>query len=92
MDLQNSGDESRPYQIIESPGFAHQLANLVPNERWRDDLIKAFYSELPTDPEKFERVPGTRLRAATVHCAPPLTLYFTIENRIIELIEIHPFS
>lgn len=92
MDLQSRIEEKPPYQIIESEEFKKQFDLLVPFPQLRDDLLLAFHSELPVDPEKFKIVPDTNLRAATVVCNPSLTLYFTIQGRTITLIEIHPFA
>ena len=92
MDLQSRVDGKPPYQIIESDEFKQQFELLVPHPQLRDDILLAFHSELPVDPEKFEIVPSTNLRAATVVCNPPLTLYFTVQERVITLVEIHPFA
>ena len=89
MDLQSRIEESPPYQVIESPEFADQFALLVTDARIRDLLQWEFFNVLPTDPEKFPQVPNSKLRAVTIGM-PGLTLFFTIENRVITLLEIHP--
>jgi len=91
--IENRIEDEPPYQIIESKEFEEQF-KLVPPE-WRDEVIAAFHSELPADPGKFELVPGTSLRAATVESIigyPPLLLFFTVEGRVITLIEIHQLA
>ena len=92
MDLQSRTESNPPYLIRESEEYAEQFRHLVPSARLRDEIQRVFYAELPADPEKFERIPGTRLRAVTVATTPPLTLYFTVENRVITLLEIHPLT
>lgn len=90
MDLQHKTEEFPPYQVIESAAFAEQFSKLVGDPLLRDDLQAEFYNVLPQDPEQFQRVPGTKLRAVTIACFPALTLYFSIKDRVITLLEIHP--
>lgn len=90
MDLQSKVEAFPPYQVIESAEFAEQFTKLVPDPRLRDELQREFYSVLPLDPEQFPQVPGTKLRAVTIASFPALTLFFTIKDRIITLLEIHP--
>lgn len=90
MDLQSKTEQFPPYQVIESEEFAKQFLEIVSDPRIRDDLQREFYSVLPMDPEKFPKVPGTKLRAVTIACFPALTLFFVVKNRVITLLEIHP--
>lgn len=90
MDLQSKTEQFPPYQIVESAAFTEQFSKLVSDPRLRDDLHREFYSVLPMDPERFQKVPGTTLRAVTIACFPALTLFFTIKDRVITLLEIHP--
>jgi hypothetical protein len=90
MDLQGKTEEFPPYQVVESAAFTEQFSQLVSDPRLRDDLQREFYSVLPMDPEQFPKVPGTTLRAVTIVCFPALTLFFTIKDRVITLLEIHP--
>ncbi len=90
MDLQSRTEQFPPYQIIESIAFTEQFSRLVSDPRLRDDLQREFYDVLPLDPEQFQKVPGTTLRAVTIACFPALTLFFTIKDRVITLLEIHP--
>lgn len=95
MDSQNKSEKFPPYQVIESHEFALQFAQLVNDAKLRDDLQREFYDVLPLDPERFQEIPGITvqgitLRAVTIECFPVLTLYFTIKDRVITLLEIHP--
>jgi hypothetical protein len=90
MDLQAKTEQFPPYQVIESAIFTEQFSKLVSDPRLRDELQREFYDVLPMDPEQFPKVQGTKLRAVTIACFSPLTLFFVIENRIITLLEIHP--
>jgi hypothetical protein len=90
MDLQHKTEEFPPYQVIESAAFAEQFSKLVGDSLLRDELQAEFYSVLPQDPEHFQVVPGTKLHAVTIACFPALTLFFTIKDRVITLLEIHP--
>lgn len=90
MDSQSRAEEYPHYQVIESPEFTEQFSRLVSDPRVRDELQNEFYNVLPIDPEKFQKVPGTKLRAVTIACFPALTLFFTIKDRVITLLEIHP--
>lgn len=92
MDSQSRAEKAPPYQIIESDGFGKQFAALVPDAKIRDEILRGFYVELPINPDQFVTVPGTKLKAAKVLTSPPLTLFFYVKNRIITLIEIHPFA
>jgi hypothetical protein len=87
---ENRTEDDPPYQIIESKEFEEQF-KFAPAQ-WRDEIISAFHSELPANPDKFELVPGTSLRTAMVNCSPPMLLFFTVEGRIITLVEIHQLA
>lgn len=91
MDLQNKTIKSPPYQIVESPEFAQQFAALVQDPKLRDELQRSFELQLPVDPEHFFCIPGTPLRFANI-ATPPLTLFFTVKDRRIVLIDIQPFA
>jgi len=91
MDAQNKSEASPPYQIIEDPAFSSKFKSMVPDDRMRDELTRIFYAELPNDPGKFPTIPGVshiNLKAVTIACFPPLTLFFTINERIIKLVDI----
>lgn len=91
MDLQSRTEQLPPYQIIESPEFEEQFSQLVQDPKLRDDLQRSFAWQLPVNPENFHRIPGTKLRFANI-ADPPLTLFFTVNNRKITLIDIQPFG
>ena len=91
MDWQSSFDSDPPYCIVESPTFESQFTGLVNNPKLRDDLKNTFDLDLARNPSAFQRIPGTKLRAVTIACSPPLTVYFTVDkkNRRVTLQEIH---
>lgn len=65
--------------MVESEDFQEQLLSLFESiEIW--DEIKWFVEQyLVRDPEAFELIPGTNLRAVPLLTDPPLTLYFQYE-------------
>ena len=94
MDSQSRVKRNPPYQVIESDEYAEQLGDLISDPKLRDELQQTFDLDLSRDPSIFQVVPGTKLRAVTLACAPPLTLFFSIDarKRIIMLLEIHPYE
>lgn len=92
MDLQSKTEKYPPYQVIESAEFAEQFARLVTDPQLRDDLQREFFSVLPIDHTKFPKVPDTKLQAITIVCSPPMTMFFTIKERVITLLEVHPYG
>jgi hypothetical protein len=92
MDSQSKTQRNPPFQVIESEEYAEQLGELVADPRLRDDLQQTFDLDLSRNPSLFQIVPGTQLRAVTLACVTPLTLFFSVDwkKRIIILLEIHP--
>lgn len=90
MDLQSKAEQFPPYGIIASSEFAAMFAHLVSDPRIRDEIQRAFDSDLPVDPEKFEKIEGTSIRRAIINCSPPLRIFFTVKDRTITLLQIHP--
>ena len=91
MDYQSRSEQWKTYQLRETPEYEKQFEKLVPDPKLRDELQREFSIELPQDPDRFYKIPGTKLRFANVG-TPPLTIFFLIHQRIITLIEIHPFK
>lgn len=81
------------FQIIEEAHYTEQLARLVRDAVLRDDIQRSFDYDLSRNPYECEEVPGTRLRALTIACFPPLTIYFSVNEteRIVCLIDAHRF-
>ena len=92
MYLQSREEEYPIYGIIESHEFADMFERLVGDPRVRDQIKFAFESELPLDPDKFERIENTAVRRAIINCCPPLRLFFTVSERTITLLQIHPVA
>ncbi len=90
MDLQSRTEASPLYEIVESHEFSAMFMSLVPNARTRDEIHFSFHAELPLDPDKFEKIEGTAVRRANINCSPPLRLFFTVSERTITLLQIHP--
>lgn len=90
MDLQSRAESSPFYEIVASSEFAEQFARLVSDQKTRDEIQFSFESELPLDPDKFEKIAGTRVRRAIINCFPPLRIFFSISERTITLLQIHP--
>ena len=90
MDLQHETESFPFYEITESHEFAEQFARLVSDPKVRDEIQFSFHSELPQDPDKFEKIEGTAVRRAIVNCFPPLRIFFTVSERRITLLQIHP--
>ena len=90
MDLQSREEAYPIYGIIESHEFSDMFERLVSDPRLRDQIKFAFESQLPLDPDKFERIEGTAVRRAMINCSPPLRLFFTVSERTITLLQIHP--
>jgi hypothetical protein len=91
MDSQSRAEEFPHYQLKETPEYEKQFEKLVRDPRVRDELQREFSLELPQNPERFYKIPGTKLRFANVG-TPPLTVFFFVKNRVITLVEIHPFQ
>ena len=90
MDLQSKTEQFPPYGIIASNEFQEMFSRLVGNSRIRDEIQAALEADLPVDPEKFEKIEGNRVRRAIINCSPPLRIFFTVKDRTIELLQIHP--
>ena len=90
MDSQSRAEAFPFYEIAESHEFSDQFAELVREPKARDEIHFSFHSELPQDPDKFEKIEGTHVRRAIVNCSPPLRIFFSISERTITLLQIHP--
>lgn len=94
MDLRGRGGIAPPffYEIVQSEEFDAMFSDLVPNPQLRDEIQFAFHAELPLDPDKFEKIEGTSVRRAVIKCSPPLRIFFSVSERTITLLQIHPME
>jgi hypothetical protein len=86
------------YEIEETPEFLEQAKDLIGSVKQWDEIKETIDLELARDPlfkkdpALLNRIPGTDLHGITICCFPPLTLFYTVNDRLrkLTLIEIHP--
>jgi|GEM_PF-3342574 hypothetical protein len=78
------------FSIIEEAHYTAKFARLVRDPRLRDDIQRTFDEDIARNPYECEEVFGTRLRALTIACFPPLTIVFSIDetDRVIKLLDV----
>jgi len=68
-----------PFKVKETRKFLSHVKALVGSfQRW-DEIKETIDLDIARNPNIFEKVPGTELRAVNLATDPPRTLYFTIE-------------
>ena len=70
------------FSIIEEAHYTAKFARLVRDPRLRDDIQRTFDEDIARNPYECEEVFGTRLRALTIACFPPLTIVFRVFSKV----------
>jgi hypothetical protein len=71
---------ARPLKVIESNFFLIQLAGLHPSLKQWDMIKETFDLDVALNPEAFEEIPETPLRAVGLNTIPPRTVYFQVDE------------
>jgi hypothetical protein len=81
---------SKSSQLIESKEYCKAAKELYSSFKIRDDIHDLFLRDFSGDLSACQQVPGTSLYAIPLRTVSPLTLYFTMNGNIIELIDVEP--
>lgn len=100
MTWQGNSPPNPPYQIVETDEFIEQVGDLLGSLQNWDEIKSTFDLDLARDPlfskdpTVLNQIPGTDLYGITIRCFPPLTLFYTVNEKLqkLTLIEIHPFQ
>jgi hypothetical protein len=99
MDSQEEHRKTSLYDIEETERFLEQVQGLIGSVKEWDDIKATIDCDLARDPlftkdpRLLNRIPGTDLYGLTIKCYPPLTLFYTVNERLkkLTLVEIHRF-
>jgi hypothetical protein len=73
-------DNHPPYKVKETKRFLSHVKELMGNfKRW-DEIKETIDLDIARNPNIFEKIPGTNLRAVNLATDPPRTLYFTVNE------------
>ena len=81
---------SKSPQLIESEDYCKAAKALYSSLKIRDDIRHLFLREVPGNLSACQQVPGTSLYAIPLRTIAPLTIFFTMNGNIIELIGVEP--
>ena len=99
MDWQENPHNIEFYEVVETNEFLDQVEELIGSVQQWDEIKTTFDLDLARDPlfkkdpSVLNEIPGTDLYGMTIRCAPPLTLFYTVNEHLkrLTLIEIHPY-
>lgn len=78
-----SQSRHRPYEIVESASFLEQVQELMGSfERW-DEIRETIDIEIASNPTRFPQIHGTPIRAVGLATPSPKTLYFMVDNSVV---------
>ncbi len=81
---------SKSYQLIDSKEYCKAARQLYSPFKIRDDIHDLFLRDFSGNLSECQQVPGTSLYAIPLRTVSPLTIYFTMNGNIIELIDVEP--
>ncbi len=73
-------DNPPPFKVKEAERFLAHVKELIGSfQRW-DEIKQTIDLDIARNPNVFEKIPGTNLRAVSLSTDPPRTLYFTVDE------------